>query len=107
MSAAKSWVLGLSGVLLVAPLAGCMFMEPEAVCSEGEYPAYSEKFPETGGYCVPDGEQPDKGFAAYPEGLVPEYVSEQNGPLAITCPKSYPAEPCTIAGQELPLPKTR
>lgn len=74
------------------------------VCSEGEYPAYSQKFPETGGYCVRDGEQPDKGYAAYPKGLVPEYVSEETGPLAIKCPASYPVEPCTVAGHELPLP---
>lgn len=104
---AKSCVLGLSGMLLAAPLTGCMLWGPERVCSEGEYPAYSEKFPETGRYCVPDGEQPDKGYAAYPEGLVPEYVDEENGRLAIECPASYPELPCTIAGQELPLPPKR
>jgi hypothetical protein len=86
----------------------------ERVCSEGEYPAYSERYPSTGGYCVPNGQEPKRGFARYPPGLVPVYVDEQNacdgdgrcegGRLAIDCPRNYPARPCTIGDQVLPVP---
>jgi hypothetical protein len=49
----------------------------------------------------------------YPPDLEPEYVDEiitcpdgdcQPGPLAIDCPVTYPDEPCTIAGRDLPIP---
>lgn len=112
MTGARLGLVLLAAALAAGPLTGC---EPfrERACSDGAYPVWSLEFPETGGACVTDGEEPPRGYATYPPGLVPEYEDEiidcpngdcQNGPLAITCPGTFPTEPCTIAGQELPLP---
>lgn len=85
----------------------------ERVCSEGEYPVWSVEHPETGRACVPDGQEPTPGYAPYPPGLVPEYVEDvvncqegacDDGRLAIECPDTYPDDPCTIAGRDLPHP---
>jgi hypothetical protein len=86
----------------------------ERMCVAGEYPVWSVRYPETGGACVPEGDQPPPGYATYPPGLVPEYFDEVvtcsptgkcvEGPLAIKCPHTYPAEPCRIAGRSLPSP---
>lgn len=100
---------GLIGSLLTA----CAFTR-ERMCGSGEYPVWSVRYPETGGACVPEGGQPPPGYATYPPGLVPEYFDEVitcspagkcvGGPLAIKCPYTYPAEPCRIAGRDLPSP---
>ena len=102
-------VMSILAVIAVA-LPGCSGGR-EPVCSDDQYPVWSVKFPETGGACVPDGEEPMRGYATYPPGLVPEYVSDitrcqdgkcTEGPLAIKCPPNYPKDPCLIAGQTLP-----
>lgn len=103
----------LAGVLLSVTACSPLSFR-ERVCSEGEYPAYSERYPSTGGYCVPTGQEPKRGFARYPPGLVPVYVDQQDacdedgrcegGPLAIDCPRNYPERPCTIGDQVLPIP---
>ncbi len=77
--------------------------------------ALSERYPSLGGYCVPDGQEPKKGYARYPRGLVPEYLDEQDacdaagrcegGPLAIECPRSYPDKPCRMGDHVLPVPE--
>ena len=102
--------------MVASTAAGCAGVR-ERVCSEGEYPVWSVTYPETGRACVPSGERPGRGYATYPPGLVPEYTDDEivcspdgdckNGPLAITCPRSFPADPCAIAGRELPLPPQR
>jgi hypothetical protein len=70
------------------------------------------RFPEGGGACVRNGQEPMPGYARYPAGLVPEYFDEivacpngkcEAGPLAIECPDSFPKTPCSIAGRRLPL----
>ena len=90
----------------------------DRVCSDGDYPVWSVRAPETGGTCVTEGKKPPPGYATYPPGLVPEYVEDTvvcpdgkcvDGPLAINCPHTYPADPCRIAGRELhqPAPDAR
>jgi len=100
---------GLIGSLLTA----CASTR-ERTCSAGEYPVWSVRYPETGGACVPEGDQPPPRYATYPPGLVPQYEDETitcspagkcvDGPLAIQCPDTYPADPCRIAGRSLPSP---
>lgn len=106
-------LFAMAGV--VAALAGCDPLR-ERVCSAGEYPVWSVRFPESGGACAPEGKEPMRGYARYPAGLVPEYFDEivtcpdgkcQDGPLAIKCPEGFPNEPCTIAGRRLPLPSAK
>src|SRR5262245_49472084 len=104
---------------MVAPLsAACSFdLARERTCSDGQVPAYQVRSPEVGGTCVADDRKPPPGWATYPPGLVPEYFDDivtcpddglcHDGPLAIHCPKSFPRDPCTIAGHELPLPTQR
>jgi hypothetical protein len=97
-------------------LGGCSGIR-EATCSEDEYPVWSVKFPESGGACVPNGQEPMRGYATYPPGLVPEYEADiidcdsggkcRDGPLAITCPRNYPVKPCTIDGEKLVPPRGR
>jgi hypothetical protein len=109
--------LMLGVIAMVASTAASCAGVRERVCSEGEYPVWSVKYPETGRACVPSGERPARGYATYPPGLVPEYTDDEivcspdgdckNGSLAITCPRSFPADPCSIAGRELPLPPQR
>ena len=105
-------MLGVVAVV-TSTVVGCAGFR-ERVCSEGEYPVWSVKYPETGRACVPHGEDPGRGYATYPPGLVPKYTDDEivcspdgdceNGPLAIICPRTFPADPCSIAGRELPLP---
>ncbi|MFF6861247.1 MULTISPECIES: SCO0607 family lipoprotein [Streptomyces] len=66
------------GLLLVcavgaAVLTGCS-ME-DATCGGGEYPVMTVGG--TGGACVPNGEEPPKGYTRYPEGKVPEHVGDK------------------------------
>jgi hypothetical protein len=110
------WARAVATVFAVAvvlgTLSGCDSFR-ERVCSDGEYPVWSVRFPESGGACVAEGKQPMPGYARYPAGLVPEYEDQivtcpdgkcKDGPLAIKCPKAYPSKPCKIAGTRLPLP---
>jgi hypothetical protein len=109
--------LALAGAGLAAVFSTACSLEQdhEPTCAEGEYPVYAWRHPEGGGgTCVADGEPPPPRFTAYPPGLVPEYEEDilicpdngkcRDGPLVIHCPESYPREPCTIAGEELPIP---
>ena len=63
----------LAVLLAAAPISGCA---RERICSEGEYPVRSIRFPETGRACVEEGEPPPKGYETFPPGEVPEYVDE-------------------------------
>jgi len=88
----------------------------EKVCNSESYPVWSVKYPESGAACVRNGREPDDGYATYPPGLTPAFVSDivdcdrqgecTNGPLAISCPDDYPKSPCTIAGTPLPTPNS-
>jgi hypothetical protein len=66
------WGLALAGVT-AATLAGCS-ME-EASCGGGEYGVMTVGG--TGSACVPNGEEPPKGYVRYPEGKVPEHVGDK------------------------------
>ncbi|MFD4035136.1 SCO0607 family lipoprotein [Streptomyces sp. NPDC058637] len=67
--------LGLAlATATLALLTGACSMQ-EAMCGGGEYPVL---FVGSGGRaCVPDGEEPPKGYARYPEGKVPEHVGDK------------------------------
>ncbi|MGW4571075.1 SCO0607 family lipoprotein [Streptomyces tendae] len=56
-----------------AVLTGCS-ME-EASCGGGEYPVMT--IGDTGSACVPNGDEPPKGYTRYPEGKVPEHVGDE------------------------------
>ncbi|MGX1025993.1 SCO0607 family lipoprotein [Streptomyces ambofaciens] len=68
-------VLGLvlACAAAAAVLTGCS-ME-EASCGGGEYPVLT--IGDTGSACVPNGEEPPKGYTRYPEGKVPEHVGDK------------------------------
>ncbi|MFE3824685.1 SCO0607 family lipoprotein [Streptomyces sp. NPDC059092] len=57
----------------VAALTGCS-ME-DATCGGGEYPVMTVG--STGSACVPEDEDPPKGYVRYPEGKVPEHVGDK------------------------------
>jgi hypothetical protein len=77
----------------------------EHVCSSGNHPVWSLQYPETGRTCVPDGRPPPRGYATYPAGHTPTYTDEENdGPYLIRCPSDFPARPCHLQGETLPLP---
>ena len=65
--------LALASVTVVLLATGCS-ME-DAQCGGGEYPVLAVG--SSGSACVPDGEEPPKGFARYPEGKVPEHVDDK------------------------------
>jgi hypothetical protein len=48
----------------------------EKLCRDGEYPAVSEEFPESGRVCVPAGQAPPAGYRTYPAGQTPTYLDE-------------------------------
>ncbi|WP_416970037.1 SCO0607 family lipoprotein [Streptomyces sp. 4F14] len=60
---------GLAGTLLT----GCSI--EESICSGGEYPVLAVGG--AGSACVADGQEPDKGYARYPAGKVPEKVGDK------------------------------
>jgi hypothetical protein len=47
----------------------------DATCGGGEYPVLVVG--SAGSACVPDDEEPPKGYARYPEGKVPEHVGDK------------------------------
>lgn len=69
------FVLAGVSVLLVA---GCGYREK--ICRDGEYPAFSLEFPESGRICVRQGEAPPAGYAKYPAGKVPYWLDEDYTP---------------------------
>ncbi|MFJ1746542.1 SCO0607 family lipoprotein [Streptomyces sp. NPDC088116] len=67
-------VIGLAlASAAVVGLAGCS-ME-DATCGGGEYPVLNVG--STGSACVPNDEEPPKGYVRYPEGKVPEHVGDK------------------------------
>ncbi|MGV9454680.1 SCO0607 family lipoprotein [Streptomyces sp. NPDC003635] len=66
----------LAGSAAAVLLTGCAGLEyREAICSNGSYPVLTVNG--TGSDCVPDGEEPAKGYTRYPEGKVPEHVDDK------------------------------
>lgn len=66
----------LAGAAAAVLLTGCAGLEyREAVCSDGEYPALQVNG--TGSDCVPDDQEPAKGYTRYPEGKVPKEVDDK------------------------------
>ncbi|MYY81583.1 hypothetical protein GT044_10005 [Streptomyces sp. SID335] len=72
-SARSVVALALAGAAAAAVLTGCS-ME-DAVCGGGEYPVLHVG--SSGSACQPDGEDPPKGYARYPEGKVPEHIGDK------------------------------
>ncbi|MCX5338711.1 SCO0607 family lipoprotein [Streptomyces atratus] len=70
-----SAVAALASAAAVVALSGCSLAYEEDICSGGEYPVISVGG--TGSACVPDGEQPPKGYTRYPEGKVPQQVDDE------------------------------
>ncbi|KQX62248.1 hypothetical protein [Streptomyces sp. Root1310] len=65
----------VAAAVAVTTLTGCSFGIEEAVCGDGEYPVLAV---DSGGSdCVPDGEEPARGWARYPEGKVPEKIGDK------------------------------
>jgi hypothetical protein len=48
----------------------------ERMCRDGEYPAVSTEFPESGRVCVPGGQAPPTGYTTYPPGQTPTYLDQ-------------------------------
>jgi hypothetical protein len=66
----------LASTAAVLTLTGCADWEyRENICSGGEYPVLAVG--STGSACVSDGEEPDTGYARYPDGKVPEEVGDK------------------------------
>jgi hypothetical protein len=63
----------LAGVVTALVLSGCGYAE--RVCLSGHYPVLAVN--NSGGDCVANGEEPQEGWARYPEGMVPEYVNDK------------------------------
>jgi hypothetical protein len=101
----RLWAVAASCAMVTGTmlLAGCSTREHE--CSSGNHPVWSLQYPETGRACVPDGRRPPHGYATYPAGRTPTYADEENDrPFMIACPPDFPAKPCHIQGEALPLP---
>ncbi|MEU7278361.1 hypothetical protein AB0A69_06150 [Streptomyces sp. NPDC045431] len=65
--------LALTGAVAALLLTGCAYRE--RVCPPDHYPVLAVN--NSGRDCVPDGEEPPKGWARYPEGKVPEYLNDE------------------------------
>lgn len=63
----------LAGAAAASALTGCSYQED--ICSSGEYPVLTVGG--NGSACVPDSEQPPKGYTRYPEGKVPQQVDDK------------------------------
>ncbi|WP_411757415.1 SCO0607 family lipoprotein [Streptomyces venezuelae] len=72
-SARSLAALALAGAAAAAVLTGCSTQD--AICGGGEYPVLHVG--SSGSACQPDGEEPPKGYARYPEGKVPEHVDDK------------------------------
>ncbi|MEV6165044.1 hypothetical protein AB0L71_24605 [Streptomyces sp. NPDC052052] len=64
--------LALAAVVAGLLTAGCS--TEDAACGGGEYPVLTVGG--TGSACVPNGEEPPKGYTRYPEGKVPKHVGD-------------------------------
>ncbi|MFN8075158.1 MAG: lipoprotein [Kineosporiaceae bacterium] len=64
----------LLALLAVLTLSGCR----ERMCEEGQYPARSTQFPETGRVCVPVGQEPPVGYERFPAGQEPTFVDQDH-----------------------------
>ncbi|MFD5428674.1 SCO0607 family lipoprotein [Streptomyces sp. NPDC127084] len=62
-----------AAVVAAAVLSGCSVQDD--ICGDGEYPVMTVG--DTGSACVPDGEQPPKGYVRYPKDKVPQKVDDQ------------------------------
>ncbi|MFE7758220.1 SCO0607 family lipoprotein [Streptomyces sp. NPDC057418] len=65
--------LALAGVMVALLTSACSMQQ--ATCGGGEYPVLAVG--SAGSACVPDGEEPPKGYARYPEGKVPEHEGDK------------------------------
>ncbi|MFJ7491174.1 SCO0607 family lipoprotein [Streptomyces sp. NPDC097727] len=65
--------LALASATVAVLTTGCSL--EDAICGGGEYPVMTVG--STGSACVPDGEDPPKGYVRYPEGKVPEHVDDK------------------------------
>ncbi|WP_338674752.1 hypothetical protein V1460_18490 [Streptomyces sp. SCSIO 30461] len=62
-----------AAVAAAVVLTGCSIQDD--ICSEGEYPVIAVG--DTGAACVPDKEQPPKGYVRYPQGKEPKKVDDE------------------------------
>ncbi|MFG3201974.1 SCO0607 family lipoprotein [Streptomyces sp. NPDC048192] len=67
-------VLALAAAVTAFWLTGCAGWQ-ERVCRPGEDPVLAVN--DSGGDCVPKGEEPAPGWARYPRGKVPVYVGDE------------------------------
>ncbi|WP_069170741.1 SCO0607 family lipoprotein [Streptomyces griseus] len=65
--------LAVAAVTVALLATGCSMAD--ATCSDGEYPVLWVGG--TGSACVPDDEEPPKGYTRYPEGKVPQHVGDR------------------------------
>lgn len=72
---AGRFAVGIALVSATAALltAGCSLQD--AMCGGGEYPVMTVG--STGSACVPNGEDPPKGYVRFPKGKVPEHVGDK------------------------------
>jgi hypothetical protein len=66
-------VLAMASVTIALLATGCSV--EDASCGSGEYPVLAVG--STGSACVPNGEEPPKGYTRYPAGKVPEHVGDK------------------------------
>ncbi|GAA3491509.1 SCO0607 family lipoprotein [Streptomyces cremeus] len=66
-------VLVTASAAAVLALSGCSAQD--AICGGDEYPVLAVG--STGRACAPEGEEPPKGYARFPEGKVPERVGDE------------------------------
>lgn len=62
-----------SATVALLAVTGCSLQA--ASCGGGEYPVMAVG--STGSACVPNGEEPPKGYIRYPEGKTPEHVGDK------------------------------
>ncbi|MFB7211271.1 SCO0607 family lipoprotein [Streptomyces sp. NPDC056255] len=65
--------LALAAATVAVLTTGCSMQD--AICGGGEYPVMT--IGGTGSACVPDDEDPPKGYVRYPKGKVPEHVDDK------------------------------
>ncbi|MEU2157646.1 hypothetical protein ABZ532_22000 [Streptomyces sp. NPDC019396] len=66
-------VAACTAMVAAVALPGCSIQDD--ICSDDEYPVMTVGG--TGSACVPDDEQPPKGYARYPQGKVPQKVDDE------------------------------
>ncbi|AXG79082.1 SCO0607 family lipoprotein [Streptomyces paludis] len=63
----------LAGLVMSMGLTACSI--EDAICGSDEYPVLYVG--SAGGDCVPNGEEPPKGYVRYPAGKVPQHVDDK------------------------------